>query len=89
MTLVTSLKEPIDRGCFERLLSAFLAFDRSVVELHMHIYRTPPDQRLAMRRQNRTLHGVVRKRVPEFLFGTPRKRGDSGKKLKRPFSPNE
>ena len=75
-----SHEELINRGDFHRLLTAFFAFDRAVVELHMQIYQTPPDQRLAMRRHNRTLHGVVRKRVPAFLFGSAVGRGNFGEK---------
>ena len=69
MARATSHGESINRGEFERLLSALLAFDHALVEFYMQIYGTPPHQQLAMRRQNRNLHGLVRKRVPEFLFG--------------------
>jgi len=80
MTTVPSHQELISRGDFDRLLTAFLAFDRAVVELHMQIYGTPPDQRPAMRRQNRILHGVVKRCVPEFLFARRLPRGRFGKK---------
>ena len=70
MATAPAHKDLISRGDFDRLLTAFLALDRAFVELHMQIYGTPVDQQLAMRRQNQTLHGLVRKRAPEFFFGT-------------------
>jgi len=80
MTTATSHGQLISRGEFDRLLSALLAFDHALVEFYMQMYGTPPHQQLAMRRQNRNLHGLVRKRVPEFLFGK-RRRLDGWKKL--------
>lgn len=58
----------ISRSDFDSLLTAFLALDRTVVEFYMQIYRTPPEQQAAMRRQTQRLHGVIRERVPKFVF---------------------
>ena len=70
MTTAASHHELVTRGDFDNFLSALLALDRAVVEFYMQIYGTAPDQQLAMRRQNRALHAVIRKRVPDSFFGS-------------------
>lgn len=70
MATVPSHGELISRDGFDRLLTAFLALDRAVMELHMQIYAPPPHQQSAIRKQNRALHGVVRKHLPGMLYGS-------------------
>jgi hypothetical protein len=53
----------------ERLLNAFLILDRTVMEISMQFYGTRSDHQLVMRRQNECLHGVLRERVTELVFG--------------------
>jgi hypothetical protein len=49
------------------MLEILLAFDRSVIELSMGLYNLPRRDRALMRKQNRRLHHVLRKRLPRFL----------------------
>ena len=50
-----------------KLLDLVMALDRIVVELSMQIYEVPRRERFAMRKHNRRLHHVVRKRLPGLL----------------------
>lgn len=70
MATTLSQKQVISRVDFDKLLTAFVALDRAVVELYMQLHGMASDQQLAIRRQNRALHGLVRKRAPELLFGS-------------------
>jgi len=51
----------------DRLLNALRALDRTVVEISMPIYKVPPRDRTAMRKQHRCLHDTIRERLPRFL----------------------
>jgi hypothetical protein len=46
------------------MLDTLLALDRAVVELSMHIYNLPAQDRFVMRQQNQQLHNAVRKHLP-------------------------
>jgi hypothetical protein len=46
------------------MLDTLLALDRAVVELSMHIYNLPAQDRFVMRQQNQRLHNEVRKHLP-------------------------
>jgi hypothetical protein len=54
-------------GDLDRLLNALRALDRTVVEISMHIYKVPPRDRTAMRKQHRRLHDTIRECLPRFL----------------------
>lgn len=57
----------VPRRDLNRLLDAFLAFDRVVVELNMAIYNVPQRDQALVRRQNRRLHETLRTRLPQVL----------------------
>ena len=48
-------------------LDVFLAMDRFVVELSMRVYDVPRNERSLMRKQNRRLHGALRRHLPRLL----------------------
>jgi len=48
-------------------LDILLALDRFVLELSMRLYNIPRRERLTVRKQNRRLHGAVRKHMPQLL----------------------
>ena len=64
-SLHRDLATPGDLG---KLLNAFFALDRTVVEFYMQIYGTPPDHQFAILMQNQCLHGLVKERMAELLF---------------------
>jgi hypothetical protein len=47
-------------GDFDKMLKAFRALDRTVVEISMRAYNLPRRDRAAMRRQHRRLHETIR-----------------------------
>jgi hypothetical protein len=51
----------------DRVLNAFRALDRTVVEISMNAYKVPRRDRPAMLEQHRRLHDMVRERLPRFL----------------------
>jgi hypothetical protein len=57
----------------DKLLKAFRALDRTVVEISMEVYKVPRRDRAAMLEQHRRLHDMVRERLPRFLY-EPEKR---------------
>lgn len=52
----------------DRLLNAFRALDRTVVEISMDAYKVPRRDRAAMLEHHRRLHDMVRERLPRFLY---------------------
>lgn len=56
-----------DLNEFTRLLDAFLAFDRVVVELNMAIYNVPQRDQALVRRHNHRLHETLRTRLPQVV----------------------
>jgi len=48
-------------------LDILLALDRFVLELSMSLYNIPRRERFTVRKQNRRLHGAVRKHMPRLL----------------------
>ena len=69
MNPVSLRRELSSAGDLHKLLNAFLALDRTVVEFYMQIYRTRPDHQFAILMQNQCLHGIVKERVPLLLYG--------------------
>ena len=57
----------------ENFLNAFRVLDRTVVEISMHIYSVPPQDRAAMLKQHRRFHDAVRKRMPRLFYPCHRK----------------
>jgi len=56
-----------DLNRFTRLLDAFLAFDRVVVEINMAIYNVPQRDQVLVRRHNHRLHETLRTRLPQVV----------------------
>ena len=54
-------------GDFDKMLKAFRALDRTVVEISMRVYNLPRRDRAAMRRQHRRLHETIRAGVSGLL----------------------
>lgn len=52
----------------DKLLNAFRALDRTVVEISMKAYNVPRRDRAAMLEQHRRLHEMVRERLPRLLY---------------------
>ena len=55
-------------GDFDKMLNAFRALDRTIVEISMHVYNLPRRDRAAMRRQHRRLHETIRASLGGFLM---------------------
>jgi hypothetical protein len=51
----------------DRLLNAFRALDRAVVETSMHIYKLSHRDRNALRKQHRSLHNTIRQHLVRVL----------------------
>jgi hypothetical protein len=54
-----------------QMLDILLAFDRSVVESSMRLYKVPRHDRVAMRAQNQRLHRALRESLPRLLKNDP------------------
>ena len=52
----------------DKLLDAFRALDRTVVEISMNVYKVPRRDRATMLEQHRRLHDMVRERLPRILY---------------------
>jgi hypothetical protein len=50
-----------------KLLNALIAFDRTLVEFSMDLYKVPRRDRAALRKLHRRLHDSVRERLPGLL----------------------
>lgn len=50
-----------------QMLDLLLAFDRTVVESSMRLYKIPRHDRIAMRAQNQRLHRALRESLPRLL----------------------
>jgi len=55
-------------GDFDKMLKAFRALDRTVIEISMHVYNLPRRERAAMRKIHRRLHDMIRAGFPRFLM---------------------
>ena len=55
-------------GDFDKMLKAFRALDRTVVEVSMRVYNLPRRDRAAMRKQHRRLHDTIRAGLGGFLM---------------------
>ena len=60
-------QEVLHRLELQKMLDILSACDRGVVEFSMGLYNVPRRDRVRMRQQNRHLHRVLRKCLPQLL----------------------